>query len=152
MSGESRRLQLNPERGRNWLSGLSMGIWSAYLLWRSPRALDPYRNFDGEQSTSFKSGKFSLGGTIMPRKDISWELGYPRLRYFRTWFYHWRQYFWTNFVTPRPARKIILGTLLHGRVPRTVSLDHRILGMPLLAGRPVWDSHSEKRYSGPFKE
>ena len=35
------------------------------------------------------------------------------------------------FQTPRPVRKIILETLFHGRVPRTVALHHRLLGMPL---------------------
>ena len=41
-------------------------------------------------------------------------------------------------------RKIILGNLLHGRVPRTVSSHHQTLGMPLLAGRPASDFLQEK--------
>ena len=59
---------------------------------------------------------------------------------FRSWFYHWQQNFcifhFHYFVTPRPARKIILGNLLHGRMPRTVSSHHRLLGMVMLAGKP----------------
>ena len=59
---------------------------------------------------------------------------------FRSWFYHWQQNFCTfhfhYFVTPRPARKIILGNLLHGRMPRTVSSHHRLFGMIMLAGKP----------------
>ena len=49
------------------------------------------------------------------------------------------------FVIPRPTRKIILGTLLHGRVPRTVLSHHRLLGMPPPAGRRLRLPTGEKK-------
>ena len=45
-----------------WFPGLSLGVWSVYLLevdlelWKD---MDLYRNFDGKQLASFKSGNFS---------------------------------------------------------------------------------------------
>ena len=103
--------------------------------------MDRYRNFDGEQSAAFKSRKCSwsdnasvvyiLGtgivtAAMLPLLDLSLALATILLNLF-----------FQYFVTPRRVKKIILGTLLHGRVPRTVSSHHRLLGMPLLAGRPV---------------
>ena len=63
-SYRSRRLQLNQERGRDWFSELSLGIWSAYLLWSRPRALERYG--------SLSELRWWTIGHIQSRK-FSWE-------------------------------------------------------------------------------
>ena len=73
-SSRSRRLRLNPKRGRNdshCASGRPIFFEVNLVLWKG---INPYRNFDGKELASFKSGNFH-GGTIMPRRDISCELG-----------------------------------------------------------------------------
>ena len=54
-----------PSEEGTWFPGLSLSVWSAYLLWSRDlnlrKGMDPYRNFVGEQSARFKfrSRKFS---------------------------------------------------------------------------------------------
>jgi hypothetical protein len=63
-SSRSRRLQLNPGRGRawfldsHWASGRPILFEVHLVLWKG---MNPYRNFDGKELASFKLGKFSWG-------------------------------------------------------------------------------------------
>lgn len=148
-SRKLRRLQIILSGDRTKFPGLSLGIWSAYLLWSTPRTLesmDPYWDFDCKQLVSFKSGEFSkrndnasqgyLGNWnshICGASDLGSTTGKNTFESF-------------TFIISSLLDQ--LGRLFWGRscmYACHVPSRHTIDVLTVLAGRPTWDFQPERK-------